>query len=44
MTNYRTLAEVRQAVDRWVLYYNNERPHRSLDVLSPSEWEAKNAA
>lgn len=41
---YRTLNDLRQAVDRWVAYYNNERPHRSLGMLSPAEWEAKQAA
>lgn len=44
MTNYRTISELRQAVDGWVLYYNNERPHRALGMMSPAEWEAKLAA
>jgi putative transposase len=44
LKQYRNMEELRKAVDNWVEYYNNERPHRALDMLSPSEWEAKLAA
>jgi hypothetical protein len=26
-----------QALDEWVTYYNNERPHQSLDMATPAQ-------
>ncbi|WP_132317675.1 integrase core domain-containing protein, partial [Pseudobacteriovorax antillogorgiicola] len=34
-------AEAREAIDRFVDEYNDHRPHRSLDMLSPSQWLEK---
>ena len=34
---YKTLAEVQAALPRLISIYNVERPHLSLDLLTPSE-------
>ena len=35
---FRTLDEVREITDRWMNYYNNERPHYSLNNLAPMQY------
>jgi len=37
-----TLSESRVIFGDWRDYYNNTRPHRSLDLLTPSEFAKKN--
>jgi putative transposase len=32
-----TLGEARQAIETYVTYYNNQRPHAALDYQTPSE-------
>ena len=33
----RTLNEVREITERWLAEYNSERPHESLNNLTPEE-------
>lgn len=35
--NFRSFAEARQHVRRWIEHYNQERPHQSLGYLSPRQ-------
>ncbi|EIX9081763.1 IS3 family transposase [Klebsiella aerogenes] len=35
---FRTLYEVREITERWLMEYNNERPHESLNNLTPEEY------
>ena len=35
---FRTLREVRQMTEDWMLRYNNERPHDSLNDMTPVEF------
>lgn len=35
---FRTIEEVRQMTDQWKDYYNFERPHESLDNMTPMEY------
>ena len=35
---FTTIAEVRRKLKSWVYYYNNERPHSSLDYMTPKEF------
>jgi len=36
-----TLAEVRTMTDEWMEHYNTERPHDSLNKLSPKQYLLK---
>ena len=36
------LTEVRDITDEWIIQYNQERPHESLDNLTPVEYLAAN--
>lgn len=44
LRNFVTLSEARDAIDKFVETYNSERPHRALNMLTPSEWRDKFAA
>lgn len=35
---FRTLNEAREITGRWLIEYNNERPHESLNNLTPEEY------
>ena len=35
---FRTLDDVREITEKWTDYYNNERPHDSLNYLAPLEY------
>ncbi|WP_376766174.1 integrase core domain-containing protein [Pantoea ananatis] len=35
---FRTLNEAREITGRWLKEYNNERPHESLNNLTPEEY------
>ena len=35
---FRTLNEAREITERWLIEYNNERPHESLNNLTPEEY------
>jgi putative transposase len=47
-TEYDTRAEAIEAIDAWIDVYRTERPHQSLDYLTPTEFRtaalARNAA
>ncbi|WP_279051967.1 integrase core domain-containing protein, partial [Cedecea davisae] len=34
----RTLNEAREITERWLTEYNRERPHKSLNNLTPEEY------
>ncbi|WP_349263836.1 integrase core domain-containing protein, partial [Oligoflexus sp.] len=36
--------QARSAIASFIDVYHNERPHRSLDMLTPSEWMERFAA
>lgn len=38
---FRTLSEVRELTEKWMKEYNDERPHSSLNDLTPWEYLAK---
>lgn len=40
---FRNLAEVREATYWWMIEYNEQRPHDSLEDLTPAEYKLKNA-
>jgi len=35
---FRILNEAREITERWLMEYNNERPHESLNNLTPEEY------
>ena len=35
---FRTLNEAREITERWLAEYNSERPHESLNKLTPEEY------
>ena len=37
--SFATRAEARQAIFRWINWYNSQRLHSSLDYIPPIEWE-----
>ena len=41
--NFKDFTEANAAITRWIQFYNEERPHQSLDYLSPIEFRAKAA-
>lgn len=38
LCNFRDFREARREVERWIEFYNTERPHQSLGYLSPAEF------
>lgn len=34
---YETIQEARSSIEKWINFYNNERPHQSLDYRTPAE-------
>jgi putative transposase len=42
--NFLSLTEAQDEVQKWVNYYNNDRPHRALNMFSPTVWRSKQAA
>lgn len=40
---FRNLAEVRDSTYWWMIEYNEQRPHDSLNDLTPGEYMEKNA-
>ncbi|MCM5705632.1 integrase core domain-containing protein [Larsenimonas salina] len=32
---FESLGQARVVIDRWIRYYNEERPHQSLDYVAP---------
>lgn len=38
--HFRTREEARKAIFEWIIWYNTERLHSSLDYMSPEEFEA----
>jgi putative transposase len=41
---YETTAEARSGIGQWFKFYNGERPHQSLDYLTPRQFFATNQA
>ena len=35
---FRTLDEVREITEKWIEYYNNERPHDALNNKAPMQY------
>ncbi|HGI8167618.1 TPA: integrase core domain-containing protein, partial [Legionella pneumophila] len=42
MYAFKNLQEVRELTENWIKEYNDERPHDSLNDLTPWEYLAKN--
>ena len=38
---FRTLEEVRELTEKWISYYNNERPHEALGNQAPLKFESQ---
>ena len=38
--SFATRAEARQAIFRWINWYNTSRLHSALNHIPPAEWEA----
>ena len=36
-TKYRSEADFRKAVDRYIIFYNTKRPHRKLQYKTPAK-------
>ncbi len=39
--NFETFDEAKKAINTWIQFYNEERPHQSLGYLSPHEYRAQ---
>jgi putative transposase len=39
---FTSLAQAREIIEKWRIYYNNHRPHSSLGYLPPNVWLEKN--
>lgn len=44
LRQYETAEEARSAITSFIDVNHNERPHRSIDMLTPSEWMERFAA
>ena len=40
---FNKLSEVRDIVDNWIMEYNEQKPHESLNNLTPEEFALKHA-
>ncbi|RVU42206.1 hypothetical protein EA187_17445 [Lujinxingia sediminis] len=40
ITDFKTFAQAREAVETWVEFYITERPHQALGYKSPAEYGA----
>ncbi len=43
-TRFRNISQLRTDLEKWTSYYNEERPHSSLDYLTPKEFAAQERA
>lgn len=41
---FSTIREVQRKLEQWIKYYNEERPHSSLDFLTPKEFAKQESA
>jgi len=39
--NFESFVEARGTIERWIRWYNEERPHQSLNYLSPAEYRSQ---
>jgi len=39
--SFRSFAEARTAIGRWIRFYNEHRPHQALNYLSPAQYRAQ---
>jgi transposase InsO family protein len=37
---YSTIAEFKRSVDKYMIFFNNERPHKTLKYKTPDKYEA----
>lgn len=44
MNNFNSLEEARRRIEDYIEFYNSNRPHRALGMMSPQEWNRKFAA
>jgi putative transposase len=44
LKQFETVEEARAKISAFIDVYHKERPHRSLDMLTPSEWMERFAA
>ena len=42
-TKYRSEADFRSAVDKYIIFYNTKRPHRKLQYKTPEQKEEEYA-
>ena len=38
---YDNMEELRSVVDEYIDFYNNDRPHRKLNMMTPSNFESE---
>jgi len=41
LTNFKSFKEAQRAIERWIRWYNEERPHQALGYLSPVEYRSE---
>jgi putative transposase len=41
LTNFKSFKEAQRVIERWIRWYNEERPHQALGYLSPAEYRAE---
>ena len=39
--SFESFVEARGTIERWIRWYNEERPHQSLNYLSPAEYRSQ---
>ena len=40
-TNYRSESDLKRCISKYMEFYNNKRPHRTLNYATPSQFEKK---